>query len=643
MNRDLIESLRLSTHETADRGLLAASKWCAELLNAIPIHKRENPPEHEPCPPAQPFSYPSHHPTIPPSLRHTPVGHLEPTPSPLASTSYLPPYPALLSAEDWQTEFELQEIEQDYYDAALVHYQERSFLKAATVLGNKACRSNRAKFMTLYSQFLESEKQTMREWHRQDHTRTQTLAPINEHLPRFLEVLEDARDPYLLFLKALIITRLSRAPSSFSRRPEAIQCLFASIVQRPWNWSAWMLMAQCIDNIEELIALMPHLTGEFPPLGANETVRPLFPNGHPVLTIFCIWLRSDLSATIFPWDVQEVDRLMTGPWFPGSATLKTLSGTLAFHARDWDACRAYFTNIHLRDPFRIEGNEPSTEEPGEVAGLAMNLIENLDQERTRPEVCCILGIYHQIRLEWEKSLKMFRRAVELNPLSTGAWCAMGNTYLAIANGNAAIQCFRRCLDITANEFRAWSGLCRCYTQLNMWNYALYYGSRAIKLQPGDWRLWKDQALAYDHLSMFTEAARSIDYSLELFNTPNPLLKKPMLTPEAMDLIHIKSLKAGITKQLGDIDGSVQTHKEVVQHIDGMGQNSPAVCTFALSLLEIAEWEANRTDGDLVLALENCERVAGAGGAAIPPTPEEIGKAQEISRMIRSKQRGNRVR
>lgn len=118
---------------------------------------------------------------------------------------------------------------------------------------------------------------------------------------------------------------MSRSAASFSRRAEAIQCLLGSLAQRPWNWSAWRLLLQCIDRLEDvrpfqvflqrrslmwclqLIVLMPHLTDQLPQLIDNDwptEVHPILPGGHPALTLFCIWARVEMFSLVLSWDGQ---------------------------------------------------------------------------------------------------------------------------------------------------------------------------------------------------------------------------------------------------------------------------------------------------------------------------------------------------
>lgn len=62
---------------------------------------------------------------------------------------------------------------------------------------------------------------------------------------RNLRVLCRNIDPLVPYSKALFLQRLSR-------RDEAVENIILSIAVYPWNWSAWMLLAECLGDGEEV-------------------------------------------------------------------------------------------------------------------------------------------------------------------------------------------------------------------------------------------------------------------------------------------------------------------------------------------------------------------------------------------------------
>lgn len=98
-------------------------------------------------------------------------------------------------------------------------------------------------------------------------SRHQPPAPLNNLIGDFLDIVKDARDPWLLFLYVCrarqnyntqsLLTRclLSRKAlflSRLSRPQEAIGVALQSIAGCPWNWSTWMLIEYCLENATEV-------------------------------------------------------------------------------------------------------------------------------------------------------------------------------------------------------------------------------------------------------------------------------------------------------------------------------------------------------------------------------------------------------
>lgn len=94
-------------------------------------------------------------------------------------------------------------------------------------------------------------------------SKNQPPSPVNTEIPVLLQLVQNATDPWFLFMcvnyasstriigsltsysKALFLQRLSR-------RDEAVENIILSIAVYPWNWSAWMLLAECLGDGEEV-------------------------------------------------------------------------------------------------------------------------------------------------------------------------------------------------------------------------------------------------------------------------------------------------------------------------------------------------------------------------------------------------------
>jgi anaphase-promoting complex subunit 8 len=96
---------------------------------------------------------------------------------------------------------------------------------------------------------------------------------------------------------------------------------------------------------------------------------------------------------------------------------------------------------------------------GELANLAFNVFQN---DKYRPESCCVIGNYYSLRGDHQKSALYFMRAIKLDKKFISAWTLMGHEYLEMKNTSAAIESYRTAVDTDSTDFRAWYGLGQAY-------------------------------------------------------------------------------------------------------------------------------------------------------------------------------------
>lgn len=98
-------------------------------------------------------------------------------------------------------EIALELDEEDILSAGMASFRCREFARAARSLS--ACSSAKGRFLSLYSQYLASEKTALRDWNKLDMERSQPAIPVNTSLLGLCETaasFENKRDPWILFL-----------------------------------------------------------------------------------------------------------------------------------------------------------------------------------------------------------------------------------------------------------------------------------------------------------------------------------------------------------------------------------------------------------------------------------------------------------
>ncbi|KAF8161139.1 hypothetical protein B0H34DRAFT_699614 [Crassisporium funariophilum] len=593
LDAQIVSELRNASNECIERGLLVAAKWSSELLLSIPAAKRRR---IEIAPSLSTFS------TSTPARSQSPkapVSFIDQSPMPTqlltqpamsSPTARNPHMPQLetLSEDAAAMESVADAQDKDALVAARACFEAREFYRATHLLQD--CKSLKAKFLRIYCQFIASEKKAQRDWHKLDNNRHQPPVPINRSLSDLLDLVKDTRDPWLLFLKALFLSRLSR-------REEAIEAALLSIAGFRWNWSTWTLLGSCIGDGEELSSLLQLI--------------PLPPD-HPLVQFFQIKTLNELHNPS-DHEIQLCDRLLSHDFFPNSLWVMSLKACALYHLHDFSQAEVQFERILAIDPNHIEDIDIFsnilyvTRNQLKLSRLAH---EFLALDKDRPEVCCLIGNHYSLRAEHEKAVKYFRRATQLDRTYLSAWTLMGHEYVEMKNSHAAIEAYRRAVDVNRKDYRAWYGLGQAYELLSMHHYALHYYQRATALRPYDVRLWQAQGMCYEEIGRLREAVECY---------------KRALIPADPHEITINLKLAKIHRTLDEHAEAVAYHRRVVEVCQA---DLRPVHDYAKSSLEVAEYEMRLPDGDLILARDYLELVAGSNA-------EDVGRASELLKVVKT--------
>ncbi|KAG0707330.1 hypothetical protein DFH29DRAFT_896893 [Suillus ampliporus] len=586
MDARLVADLRQSIQDSAERGLSVASKWSSELYYAIPSNKRDTLISDA----FATFS------TSTPARSRSPrpsLSFVDPSPVPTAAlcipvtpgnqTHLLPPPPDVRAQEtEWETQDEAALFVAQAFMAA------KEFTRVEVTLKN--CKSAKARFIYVYSCFLAAERKAQRDWYRQNNTRGQPPVPINRLLTTLLDMVKNATDPWLLFLKAVISSRLNR-------REEAIESIIRSISGYHWNWSVWTLLCNCVGDGDELSALLPLL-----PLPAT----------HPLVLMFQIRTMNELHSPSEN-ELAMCDRLLGDDCFRDSAWVMSLRACALYHLHDFGQAEKQFEKILAIAPYRIDDIDVYsnilyvTDNRLKLSRLAHEFLE-LDKDR--PEVCCLVGNHYSLRAEHEKAVKYFRRATELDRTYLSAWTLMGHEYVEMKNSHAAIEAYRRAVDVNRKDYRAWYGLGQAYELLSMHRYALYYYQHATALRPYDVRLWQAQGACYEEIGRLKEAVEC--------------LKRALLGADPREItIHLKLAK--LHEELEEQAEAAAYHRRVVEIC--RIEERP-VQDYAKSSIFVARHHMMIAGGDLLLAKDYLERVANSNA-------EEVAQASDWLKKLKS--------
>ncbi|GAA5887104.1 hypothetical protein JCM5296_001595 [Sporobolomyces johnsonii] len=489
--------------------------------------------------------------------------------------------------------------ERDTYLLALAYVRSHELMRAAHAL--RRCSGPKARWLRCYAKYLAGEKRAQedageplgqKDRVKQNPYTQDLLAEMADWEPGFV-----SSDGWLLYLKALLFLSLPPvSPSPFNPRPQpstltadppaaappldlrlaALETLVQSVKLEPYNWSAWVKIAACLDGPEELEATLPFLPACYPLLfffvHATLEIHSAGDNLHDVLDeLEKVFPGShDLEAGVVGEEGEEDAR--------GCSVVRGMRALVHYHVREFDESTALFTSLQKTDPYRVEDIDIFSnilyvsEKRAELATLAQ---EYTKMDRMRPEVCCLVGNYYSLRRDHEKAILYFRRALKLDRGYLSAWTLMGHEYIEIKNTNAAIASYRRAVDVNRKDYRAWYGLGQTYELLGEPFYALNYYQRATALRPYDPRMWSALATCYEKLKRVPDAIQCHQRAL--------VASDPVDTEICLRIGRLYALQ-------GQPDRAASYHRRALA--EGLGQGATAQ-ELSQVYVWLAKWEMQR--------------------------------------------------
>ncbi|KAI0753942.1 cell division control protein 23 [Irpex lacteus] len=554
VDTEVVLALRNAARDCGERGLIVASKWAAELLVAISPSKRKKVAAS-----GSQLSTQATNVYQPPNTdeRHPQAPRLQP-----------------MSAEDMKQELDLQASEVDDLARGKTLMDNKQYTRAYEVLEH--VNSAKGIFLKTYAQFLASEKQALVDWYRLDSTKQQPPNPLNKSISSLLTMVSAAaarsKDPFLMFLKALFLHRLSR-------REEAIESALLSIAAYPWNWSTWTLLGECVDDGEEHVTAVINFASTA--IATEPSARSDVSGGH-----------SEQLNSPSENELLICDELLSNKMFPLSTWIMSLRACVLYHLHDFSSAEKQFKKILTLDKYRVDDIDVYSnilyvnENRLELSKLAHDFLA-LDKDR--PEY--------------------FKRATQLDHTYLSAWTLMGHEFVEMKNAHAAIEAYRKAIDVNRKDYRAWYGLGQAYELLSMHEYALYYYQHATSLRPYDVRIWQAQGMCYQEMTRYREAIEC--------------LKRALIGASQFETA-IRLRMAGIYKILGEQDEAVACHTYIVNTYSA--DNRP-INEYASSLIEVAKHNLSE-NRDLELAKTYMERVAASNS-------EHVVQATELLKKIKA--------
>lgn len=345
----------------------------------------------------------------------------------------------------------------------------------------------------------------------------------NENLPYIVNELQEMYndqklDAFGIYIYGVALKEMDKTPAkgkftgsprstiyrSGERAAFAHEMFVESILEFPFNWSAWLDLAElCVSN--------PSIDQE-----VEESLKPI--NAHWMYYFFRAHVltknQNEEKAIIFIERLidgnDEIDKL--GFFISSTYLLAELAVAYA-ELRDYDTAQEHFQLLESKDPQNLDqmdvySNVLFVKEDKVTLSTLAHRAMKLDKYRV--ETCIIVGNYYSLKGHHQKAVQYFQRALKLDRSYCYTWTLLGHAYMEMLNTSAAIESYRRAVDINPNDYRAWYGLGQLYEMMDMFLYSLHYYRKAVEVKPYDARMWCAMGTCYLALDRRDDAIKSFD-------------------------------------------------------------------------------------------------------------------------------------
>lgn len=447
------DSLQSSLADLSSRGLVQATRWAAELLDALPDNEDSG------------------------SQGDASAGLI----------SVLPPgLPRAMV------------IAKTYFDT-------RQYRRCATYLDeSRASGDPHSKellsmtFLRCFSKYLCVEKEATIGGIMSSEVASQSEAELRE----IRADLDNLGDPHCQYLLAVVLDKLELGAEDGAAR----RLLIDSVTNYPWNWAAWKLLAKSVTDADEARSVVETVCASDDICMESDPIRV----ARRIMCVF-FWAWASLNndgpeeaRDIYSTAVAILER---------SIHVKGCLATALYHMRLFDEAEEVFEEVFDQDQYNLEGVDTYSnilyvkENKVALSVLAQRCVR---VDKFCVETCCVVGNYYSLRGQHEQAVAYFQRALKLNPSYLSAWTLMGHEFVEMKNTAAAVEAYRRAVDVSPKDFRAWYGLGQTYELLDMPLYRLYYYGKAAALRPRDARMWSAVGQTYEELGRLQDAVRAYE-------------------------------------------------------------------------------------------------------------------------------------
>ena len=190
-----------------------------------------------------------------------------------------------------------------------------------------------------------------------------------------------------------------------------------------------------------------------------------------------------------------------------------------------EAEKAYKEALNI-EPYRLEGLEYYStclwhlKKEIELCELSNRILATTV---FTPETWCAVGNTFSLQKEHETALKLFNRALQLNPYFAYAHTLCGHEYVANEDFEQAKKCYQKAISCDEHHYNAFWGIGSIYLRQEKYDQAIQYFKRAIAINNRSSVLYTYLGMTYLRNRQLNEALQAFEIA-EKMDPNNPLNK-----------------------------------------------------------------------------------------------------------------------
>jgi anaphase-promoting complex subunit 3 len=201
-------------------------------------------------------------------------------------------------------------------------------------------------------------------------------------------------------------------------------------------------------------------------------------------------------------------------------------GRCFFEKYDFASAIEFFGKAFAQEPQRIEDSDFYSsclwyeKKHSELLHVVHNCLKNFYYS---PQTWVVAGNFYSLQKERETAIKLFNRAIQLNPYYTYAYSLCGHEYLANEDFDQAKSNYEAARNIDPRQYTALWGLGSMYFKQEKFTQSLQCYKEARVVNPNSSILMTYLGVNYKSLNNFPEAINSFEAAIKL-DKKNPLPK-----------------------------------------------------------------------------------------------------------------------